>query len=117
SPTGSGWRSSATRCRGAARRSVGTEPFRAAVVQAAPAFLEREATIARAADLIDQAGRNGARLVVFPEAFVPGYPDWAWSVPADPASWGRPAPGGWSGRRGTGRRSRSSTRRSAGWAG
>ena len=62
---------------------MGTEPFRAAVVQAAPAFLEREATIARAADLIGQAGRNGARLVVFPEAFVPGYPDWTWSVPAD----------------------------------
>ncbi len=42
--------------------------------------MDREATIEKACDLIAEAGRNGAALAVFPEAFVPGYPDWVWSV-------------------------------------
>ena len=45
-------------------------------------FLDREATVEKASRLIEEAGRNGARLVVFPEAFIPGYPDWVWAVPA-----------------------------------
>jgi nitrilase len=60
---------------------VTAETFKAAVVQAAPVFLDRQATITKACDLIDEAGRNGARIVVFPEAFVPAYPDWVWAVP------------------------------------
>src|SRR5690606_40576282 len=28
------------------------------------------------------AGRDGARLVVFPESFIPAYPDWVWAIPA-----------------------------------
>src|SRR5207249_152904 len=32
--------------------------------------------------LILEAGHHGARLVAFPESFVPGYPEWVWSVPA-----------------------------------
>src|SRR5438034_2016490 len=57
-------------------------PFKVAVVQAVPVFLDRDATIAKACDLIGEAGRNGARIVALPEAFVPGYPDWVWAVPA-----------------------------------
>jgi aliphatic nitrilase len=49
---------------------------RVAAVQAASVFLDREATVARAAELIREAGRNGARLVAFPENFVPGHPYW-----------------------------------------
>ncbi len=45
-----------------------------AVVQAAPVIMEQEATIAKARSLTLQASEQGARIVVFPEAFVPGYP-------------------------------------------
>src|SRR5436190_14655856 len=57
-------------------------PFQVAVVQAAPVWMDRDATIDKACELILEAGQHGARLVVFPEAFVPGYPEWVWSVPA-----------------------------------
>ena len=52
--------------------------FKAAVVQAAPVFLNREATIEKACRLILEAKNNGAKLVGFPEVFVPGYPYWIW---------------------------------------
>jgi nitrilase len=55
--------------------------FKIAVVQAAPVVLDREATVSKARELIAEAGRNGARLVVFPEAFIPTYPDWVWRIP------------------------------------
>jgi nitrilase len=55
--------------------------FKIAAVQATPVFLDREATIAKARELIAEAGRSGARLVVFPEAFIPAYPDWVWRIP------------------------------------
>lgn len=50
------------------------EPFTAAVVQAAPVAFERERTLAKLADLAADAARRGARLAVFPEAFVSAYP-------------------------------------------
>jgi nitrilase len=53
-----------------------------AAVQAAPIFLDREATIDKACGLIAEAGSQGANLVVFPESFIPAYPDWVWAVPA-----------------------------------
>ncbi len=55
--------------------------FKIAAVQASPVFLDRDATLAKARELIAEAGRNGARLVVFPEAFIPTYPDWVWRIP------------------------------------
>ncbi len=55
--------------------------FTIAAVQAAPVFLDREKTIAKACKLIAEAAGRGARLIVFPEAFVPTYPDWVWAVP------------------------------------
>jgi predicted amidohydrolase len=50
--------------------------FTAAAVQAAPVFLDREATVDKACELISQAGKAGADLIVFPETWIPGYPFW-----------------------------------------
>ena len=55
--------------------------FIAAAVQAAPEFLDREATVDKACHLIDQASREGARLIVFPETWVPTYPFWEMGRP------------------------------------
>ncbi|MHA3795210.1 carbon-nitrogen hydrolase family protein [Sphingomonas sp. YL-JM2C] len=60
--------------------------FKAAAVQAAPAFLDPAATVAKAAALIREAARNGAELVAFPEVFVAGYPYWNWIT--DPVTGG-----------------------------
>ncbi|MEP6732512.1 MAG: carbon-nitrogen hydrolase family protein, partial [bacterium] len=57
-------------------------PFLVAAVQMSPVFLDRDATIDRACEAIDAAAKRGARLVVFPEALVPGYPLWVWSIAA-----------------------------------
>jgi nitrilase len=49
-----------------------------AAVQASPVFLDREATIEKVGVLTKEAAANGAALVVFPETFVPTYPEWVW---------------------------------------
>ena len=49
--------------------------IRAAAVQAEPVVLDREATIEKACRLIQEAAGQGARLIVFPETFIPVYPD------------------------------------------
>jgi nitrilase len=56
-------------------------PFTVAVAQVAPVFLDRTATLEKACELMVDASDAGARLIVFPTAFLPGYPVWAWSIP------------------------------------
>jgi nitrilase len=51
-----------------------------AVIQKPPVLLDRDRTIARAVESIDEAARAGAALLVFPEAYVPGYPTWIWRL-------------------------------------
>ncbi len=48
----------------------------AAAVQASPVFLDKNKTIKKVCKLIKEAKKNGANLIVFPEAFIPTYPFW-----------------------------------------
>jgi nitrilase len=48
--------------------------IKAAVVQAAPVLFHREATVEKACNLVKEAAREGAKLILFPEAFIPAYP-------------------------------------------
>jgi predicted amidohydrolase len=57
-----------------------TKTFIVAAAQATPVFLNRKATLEKACDLIAEAARSGAKLIVFPEAFLPAYPDWVWLI-------------------------------------
>ena len=58
-----------------------TTTFKIAAAQARPAFLDRDKSVQKASSLIREAGNNGAKLVVFPEAYIAGYPDWVWLIP------------------------------------
>ena len=57
-----------------------------AAAQLSPVFLNKEKTVDKACKAIEEAGNNGAKLIVFPEAFISGYPDWVWSIPAKQSS-------------------------------
>ncbi|WP_234188174.1 carbon-nitrogen hydrolase family protein [Shinella sp. NM-101] len=62
--------------------------FKAAAVQAAPVFLNTEATVDKVCALIGEAAGNGARLVAFPEVFVSAYPYWSWVMnPVEGSPW------------------------------
>ena len=52
--------------------------FRAAVVQAAPVWLNLEGTVAKTIKYIEEAAKNGAKLIAFPETWIPGYPWHIW---------------------------------------
>jgi nitrilase len=55
-------------------------PYRVAVVQHPPVALNRPKTLARGVELLDEAAAGGAKLVSFPETWVPGYPEWVWRL-------------------------------------
>ena len=51
--------------------------MRVAAAQLAPVYLDKKATLEKVSQFITEAGSEGARLIAFPETFVPGYPSWA----------------------------------------
>lgn len=55
--------------------------FKIASAQLSPLFLNKEKTVEKACKAILEAGKKGAKLIVFPEAFISGYPDWVWLIP------------------------------------
>jgi aliphatic nitrilase len=57
--------------------SISYPRFKGAACHAASVFLDAAKTADKACDLIAEAARNGAKLVVFPESFIPGFPIWA----------------------------------------
>src|SRR5215471_10652600 len=48
--------------------------FKVAVIQASPVVFDRDRTLQKVSVLTGEAARKGAQLVLFPEAFVSGYP-------------------------------------------
>ena len=51
-----------------------------AIVQKPPVFLDKPRTIEAAVAAVAEAKAKGAELVVFTEAFIPGYPTWIWRL-------------------------------------
>ncbi len=58
-----------------------SDSFKAAVVQAAPVFMDLNGCVEKAIGLIEEAAGQGARLVAFSECWFPGYPWWIWLAP------------------------------------
>jgi nitrilase len=51
-----------------------------AIIQEPPVYLNLPETMARAVDLIATAAAQGCEMVVFPEAWFPGYPTFVWRL-------------------------------------
>lgn len=55
-------------------------PTPIAIAQLPPVLLNLEASMERALETLHEAAKQGAQLVVFPEAYLPGYPTWIWRL-------------------------------------
>ena len=51
-----------------------------AIVQRSPVFLDKEKTIALAVASVKEAAAKKPDIVIFSEAFIPGYPTWVWRL-------------------------------------
>jgi len=58
------------------RPAADSKQVRVAIAQSAPVYLDKQASLAKALDLIQQASKRGAQLVAFGETWLPGYPAW-----------------------------------------
>ena len=62
--------------------------FKAAAVQTSPVFLNVDKTVDKAIAFIEEAAKNGAGLIAFPEVFIAGYPYWNWIMtPVQGSAW------------------------------
>jgi aliphatic nitrilase len=55
--------------------------FKAAAVQAASVYMNREGCTDKAIAYIEEAAKNGADIIAFPEVYIPGDPYWAQNIP------------------------------------
>jgi len=74
----------ATRSKESQAMGMAHPKYKVAVVQAAPAWLDLDASIDKTIALIEEAADKGARLIAFPEVFIPGYP---WHIWMDSPAW------------------------------
>lgn len=65
----------------------GLPVVKVAMVQKSSAFMDREASLARAEKYIAEAAAGGAQLVVFPEVWLSGYPYWTEGWDSDVQDW------------------------------
>lgn len=59
---------------------MSSRTLRVAVTQAEPVWLDLQGTVDKTIRLIEEAASNGAKLITFPEVWIPGYPGWIWYV-------------------------------------
>ncbi|KAH6648123.1 carbon-nitrogen hydrolase [Truncatella angustata] len=58
-------------------------PVRVAVVQAEPVYFDLDGAVSKTIKLIGEASTKGAKLIAFPEVWIPGYPSWIWARGCD----------------------------------
>src|SRR6266481_7128224 len=56
--------------------AANSKQVRVAIAQSAPVYIDKQASLAKALGLIQQAAKRGAQLVAFGETWLPGYPAW-----------------------------------------
>lgn len=62
--------------------------FRVATANVAPIFLGTPATVDKVCALVEEVARHGARLIAFPESYIPTFPVWlALRAPIHNATW------------------------------
>ena len=54
--------------------------YKVGIIQESPVFLDKNKTIQKVISLVEKAAKSEAKLIVFPETFIPGYPDWMWRL-------------------------------------
>lgn len=59
-----------------------SKTIRVAAIQAEPVWLDIDGTVDKTITLIEQAAASKAKLVAFPETWIPGYPVFLWTLPA-----------------------------------
>jgi predicted amidohydrolase len=57
-------------------KSDRNDPFKVAIIQHAPVFLNIDESLKKAAVLVEEAANQGAAVIAFPETWLPGFPIW-----------------------------------------